>query len=110
MPASAGMPSGLLKKRVPSAHAQGSIISLFGLVFVGISCCGLGNTKHSPLLLLWPFIRPLGLVFYHGKLDFALHVVNPVNQHTNFVADGIGLPAAAADDLPRVFMVRVVIV
>jgi hypothetical protein len=34
---------------------------------------------------------PLGLVFQHGKLDFLLHVVNAVNDHANFVADGVGL-------------------
>ena len=52
----------------------------------------------------------LGLFFHHGELDFPLHVVDAVHYHAYFVADGIGLLAARADDLPRVFVVGVNVV
>ena len=41
--------------------------------------------------LLMPLFCPLGFVFHHGKLDFLLHMVNAVNDYTNFIADGVGL-------------------
>jgi hypothetical protein len=33
------------------------------------------------------------------ELDFSLHVVNAVYQHTDFISDGVSLLAARADDL-----------
>jgi hypothetical protein len=39
--------------------------------------------------LLMPLFGALGLVFQHGELDFPLHVVDAINDHANFVADGI---------------------
>lgn len=43
----------------------------------------------SALLVALP--GPFGLVFHHGELDFLLHVVNAVNDHADFVADGVAL-------------------
>ena len=51
--------------------------------------------------LLVALVGPLGLVFQYGELDLALQVVNAVHQDADAVADGVGLPGAGADDLPK---------
>lgn len=42
-----------------------------------------------PLLLFGTIVGPFGFVFHYGELDFLLHVVNAVNDHAHFVADGV---------------------
>ena len=59
---------------------------------------------------LVPLFRPLWFVFQHGELDFALHVVNAVNDHADFVADGVRFLASGADDLASIFVVGVIVV
>src|SRR5690242_18540590 len=56
---------------------------------LSIECAGQAGAL-SPLLLV-PLVGALGFVFQHGELDLPLHVVNAVNDHANFVADGVGL-------------------
>lgn len=60
--------------------------------------------------LLVPLLCPPGFVFHYGELDFLLHVVNAINDHTSFVPDGVGLLRTGADDLAGIFVVRVIIV
>ena len=51
--------------------------------------CATGAGALSSLLVA--FFAAFGLFFHYGELDFPLHVVNAVNDHANFVADGVGL-------------------
>src|SRR6185437_5583444 len=74
---------------------------------LSIECTARAGALSS---LLGALFAAFGLFFHHGELDFALHVVNAVNDNANFVADGVCLLGSRADDLACILVVRVIIV
>src|SRR6185437_8304240 len=93
------------KKRLLGNNEKGSWLER--TTSLSIECTARAGALSS---LLGALFAAFGLFFHHGELDFALHVVNAVNDNANFVADVVCLLGSRADDLACILVVRVIIV
>ena len=57
-----------------------------------------------------PFFCAFGLIFHKRKLNFLQHGIDSFEQHAHPLSHVVGFPAALADDLLGIFVIRVAVV